>query len=45
MTKTEINVPFALIARQSDGSGAVTNGWPFGAIPELLCEKKHLLIN
>ena len=29
LTKAELNAPFAIIASQSKGSGAVTNGGPF----------------
>ena len=43
ITKTELNAPFALIARSASGSGTVTNGGPLGTVSELLFEKKQLI--
>ena len=42
ITRTELNAPFAIIAR-AKGSGAVTSGGPLGTVPELLFEKKGLI--
>jgi len=40
--RPEYNAPFAIIAA-ANGSGAVTNGRPFGTVPRILFEKKGLI--